>query len=55
MSDYILEQRFTEILNIEKNQILILGVEYPIFMNDIGIDSIKNIKLDASISSKLMY
>jgi len=55
-SDYVLDKKVEEILNIEKNLINIFGVKFPTSVDEKGsFAQIKGIKLDASTSSKLTY
>ncbi len=54
LSNHVLEKNVSEILKIEKDLIHILGVEFPVMVNDKGsFVKIKGIKLDEATSSKL--
>lgn len=56
LSNHILENGITEILKIEKNLIYILGIEFPLSVdNRGGFVKIKNINLDSKTSSRLTY
>ncbi len=56
LSDYVLRGSLSDILEIEEGRICVLGIGYPIFVNDKGrITKIKDIKLDLETSSGLTY
>lgn len=56
LSEHIIERKEPEILRIEKDLIYILGVEFPILVDQKGsFIKIKEIDLDALTSTKLTY
>lgn len=56
LSDHILERKISEILRIKRNFIYILGIEFPVSVDNTGsFIKIKDIELDTFTSTKLTY
>lgn len=55
-SSYILENKVSNALKINNYRLQLLGIEFPIQVNESGgITSINSLKLDSLISSRLTY
>ncbi|HWK05311.1 MAG TPA: hypothetical protein VNS58_16840 [Puia sp.] len=53
---YILENKMNEILKINRNRLCLLGVDFPINVNETGsIIEVNNIELDTYNSGRLTY
>ncbi|WP_299210479.1 hypothetical protein [uncultured Dokdonia sp.] len=56
LSNHILDNNITEVLKIEKNLIHILGIGFPLLVDERGdLVEINNIRLDEKTSSRLTY
>ncbi|MFT5892386.1 MAG: hypothetical protein ACI9Y7_002496 [Dokdonia sp.] len=56
LSNHILGNNITEVLKIEKNLIHILGIGFPLLVDERGdLIEVKDLQLDEKISSRLTY
>ena len=56
LSNHILGNNITEVLKIEKNRIHILGIGFPLLVDERGdLVKINNLSLDEKTSSRLTY